>query len=101
MMLQVLLNDLFCDVTRAPRAVAYGPEVSSPVALFQVRKFLLQFPRGSAFKPFYQLAYRLRRWVLDVHVDVVFADDAFKNPHILCIAYLDDQFSTTCLYFAS
>ncbi len=63
-----------------------------------MRKLLLYLPRCPSFKSLYQLAYRLRRWVLDMHVHVVFTDNSFKYPHVLCVAYLDDEFATSLLH---
>jgi hypothetical protein len=44
MMLQVLLHDFIGDITGAPHPVADRPEVLAPIAIAQVRIFLLQYP---------------------------------------------------------
>ncbi len=91
MMLKILLHRLLRDVARAPRPVPDGPEVPPPVPLAQRRVFFLQPPAGAPLHPLDQVRERLRRPVLDVHVDVVFADHALQYPHLLGIADLHEQ----------
>src|ERR1051326_4817959 len=76
MMLKILLHRFFRDVARAPRAVAYRPEVPPPISLAQGRVFFLKSATRAPLHPLDQVRHRLRRRVLDVHVDVVFAHHA-------------------------
>ncbi len=88
---KVLLDDFFRDVARAPRAVPDGPEVAAPVPLRERRILFLQPPAAAPLHPLDQVGHGLRRRVLDVHVDVVFADHTFEYPHILGVADLHEQ----------
>jgi len=90
-MLKIFLHRLFGDVARAPRAISDGPEVSAPVPLAQRRILFLQPATRAPLKSLDQVRERLRRRVLDVHVDVVFADHPFENPHVLGVADLHEQ----------
>ncbi len=90
-MLKILLHRFFRDVAGAPRAVPNGPEVPPPVLLPQVGVHLLEQPRRAPLHPLDQIGHGLRRRVLDVHVDMIFADHAFEYPHILGIADLHQQ----------
>ena len=91
MMLKILLHRLLRDVARAPRAVAYRPEVPPPVPLAQGRILFLQPPAGAPLHPPDQVQHGFRRRVLDVHVDVVFAHHAFEDAHVLGVADLHEQ----------
>lgn len=90
-MLKVFLHHLLADVARAPRAVPNGPEVPPPVLLPQRRVLLLEQPAGSPLEPLNQVGEPRLGRVLDVHVDVVFADHTFEYPHVLDIADLHKQ----------
>lgn len=94
MMLQILLHNLIRDVACAPRTVPDCPEVPPPLPLAQLRVLLLQQPRRAPFHPLDQVRHRLRWPILDVHVDVVFAHNALKNPHVFGVADLQEQVST-------
>ena len=91
MMLKVFLHRFFRDVARAPRAVPDGPEVAPPVSLRERRIFFLQPPAAAPFHPLDQVGDGLRRRVLDVHVDVVFAHHPLKDAHVLGVADLQEQ----------
>lgn len=54
-MFEILLDDFFRDVARAPRAVAYRPEVPTPVLLPQLRELLPEDARGSTLEPLDQV----------------------------------------------
>ena len=97
MMLKVFLHHFFADVARAPRAIADGPEVSAPVPLAQRRIFFLQAAARAPFEPLDEVGERLRWWVLDVHMHMVFADHAFENAHVLGVADLHEQVPTAHL----
>lgn len=90
-MLKVLLHRFFRDVTRAPRAVPDGPEVPPLVPLAQGRVLFLQPPARAPLHPPDQVRHGLRRRVLDVHVDVVFAHHTFEDAHVLGVADLHEQ----------
>ena len=90
-MLQVFLHRLLRDVARAPRPVAYRPEVPAPVPLRERRVLLLEPAAGAPLHPPDQVGQRLRRRILDMHVDVVLAHHAFEHPHILGVADLREQ----------
>ena len=96
-MLQILLYHLVRDVARAPCTVPDCPEVSSPVPLSQRRELLLEQPRGTSLESFYQLRERLRRRILNVHVDMIFAHDSLENPHVFSITDLHEQVATANL----
>ena len=97
MMLQILLHRFLCDVARAPCPIPDGPEVASPVPLVQSRVFLLQYAAGAPFHPFDQIRHRLRRRVLDVHVDMIFTDHSFEDADIFGVADLQEQIATSDL----
>lgn len=71
--------------------------MATPILLPQCGKLQLKVVRGSAFQFLYQKAYTLTRLILYVHVNVVFTHHALQYVHILAIAYLDQQVSTTLL----
>ena len=91
MMLQILLHHFFRDVARTPCPVPDGPEVPPPVPLPQGWIFFLQAAAGAPLHPLDQVGERLRRRVLDVHMDLVFADYSFENPHVFSVADLHEQ----------
>ena len=85
-MLQILLHRFLRDVARTPGTLPDGPEVSPPVAFLQPGILLLQDAGGAPFHPLDQIRQRPRWRVLDVHVDMIFADHALENPHVFGIA---------------
>src|SRR5436305_8788428 len=95
MMLKIFLHRLLRDVTRAPRSVAYRPEVAAPVPLAQRRILFLEPAARAPLHPLDEVAERPRRRVLDVHVDMVFAHHALQYPHVLGVAYLHEQVAAT------
>jgi hypothetical protein len=62
--------------------------------LFGGRFMLLQQPRSAPLHPLDQVRHRLRRRILNMHVDMVFAHNAFENPHIFGVTDLQKQVST-------
>lgn len=93
-MLQILLHHLISNIACAPRPVPYRPEVPTPVPLAQIRVLLLEQARRPPLHPLDQIRHRLRRRILDMHVDMIFAHNAFENPHIFGVADLQKQVST-------
>jgi hypothetical protein len=90
-MLQVLLYNLICDVACAPSPVPYRPEVAAPIPLVQFRVLLLEQSRRALLHSFDQIRHGLRRRILDMHMDVVFAHYSFEDPHIFGVADLQKQ----------
>ena len=77
-MLQILINDLLSDRTRAPGSIAYTPEVPASVALLQreeVRKMIFSF-RGTGLSP-----TRLKLITTKDHSGLTAADVAEQNGH--------------------
>ena len=95
MVFQVLLHHLFRDVAGAPRPIANRPEVSAPVAPLQFRVLVLELSWGSPLESFYQIWEGFRRRILDVYVDMVFANHAFEYTYIFSVADLHDQVSAS------
>ena len=89
MMIQILLNHCICNDSCVLNAIAYCPEMTSPVLLSQNRKLILQQSGASPFQPFYQITNTQVRWILDMHVNVIFTYRSFQDMHILTIAYLN------------
>ena len=105
-MLKIFLHRLFRDVARAPRAVSYCPEVTAPISLAQGRVLFLKPAARPPLHPLDQVTERLRRRVLDVHMDVVFAHHAFEDAHVLGVADLHEQvpashLDVTCEHFVA
>jgi hypothetical protein len=69
----------------------------APVALGQFRKFFLQSSRGPSLQSPYYIANRLRRWILNVDVDMILTYHPFQYPNIFCITYLFYQLPTSYL----
>ena len=95
MMLKILLHRFFRDVACAPCAVPDCPEVSAPVPLAQRGELLLEQPRCPPFEAFHQVRERLRWRILDMHVDMIFADHSFQDADIFGVADLHQQLSTS------
>jgi len=93
-MLQILFYHLICNIARAPGSIPDCPELPSPVPLAQFRILLLEQPRSAPLHSLYQIRKRLRRRILNVHMDVVFAHHTRENPHVLGVADLQKQVST-------
>ena len=93
-MLQILLHNFIRDIACAPGSVPDCPEMPPPIPLAQLRVLLLQQSRRAPLHPLDQIRHRLRRPVLDMHVDMVFAHNAFEYPHIFGVADLQEQVST-------
>ena len=100
MMLQILLNNFIRDFAGAPRPVADCPEVSSPIALPQVRILLLQNARRTTFEPLNQIRQSQSRRRFDVHMNMILADHSTQNPHVLGIANLHQQLAASGFYVA-
>lgn len=94
MMFQILFDHLIRYIACAPSSIPDCPEMSSPVPLAQLWVLLLQQPRCAPLHPLDQIRQRLRRRILYMHVDMIFAHHARKNPHVLGIADLQKQVST-------
>ena len=94
-MLQILLYHLISNIACAPSSVPDCPEMSSPVPLAQLRVLLLEQPRSSPLHPLDQIRQGLRWWILDVHMDMIFAHHPFEYPHVFGIADLQKQVSTS------
>ena len=94
MMFQILSDHLFSDVARAPCSVANRPEVSPPISFVQFWIFLLQQPRRAPFESFDQIRERLRWWILNVHVHMIFAHDTCQYLDIFGIADLNQEVTT-------
>ena len=90
---QVLLHHFFREVARAPGSVANCPEMLAPVPAFEFRILELEYSGGPPFEAFDQVTDGFRRWILNVHVYVIFADYTFENLDVFGITDLDDQFT--------
>jgi hypothetical protein len=97
MMLQILLHQLFRQVASAPRTVPNRPEVFAPVSLPKFREFSLQDSRRPSLEPLHQIAQRLQRRILQVHVDVILTDHSAQNPHVLGVTDLNQKFPASLL----
>lgn len=91
MMLKILLNHFVRDISGTPRAVTSCPKVPPPISLLQMRKLLLQPARRTTFEPLDQIRQRQFRSVFNVHMNMVFAHNAFENSDIFRIANLNQQ----------
>ena len=96
-MLQILLDRFLGDVAGTPGSVADGPKMPSPIFLAQRWIFLLQPARGTTLHPLDQVRQRLRRPILNVHVNMVFAHHSLENSHVFRVTYLDQQVSAAHL----
>jgi len=99
-MFKVLLDHLISDVSGTPCSITYGPEVFSPVTFWEIRKFFLEFSGCGSFEFLSKIRDWETWWILNVHMDMIFAYDPRKDSYILCITDLHDQFSTTRLDFS-
>ena len=57
MIIDIFVNHLICDIATGHTEISTGPEVSSPIALPQLWKFLLNFSRTAALHPFYEVTF--------------------------------------------
>jgi hypothetical protein len=94
-MLQILSHHLVSYIACAPRPVPDCPEMPPPVPLAQLRVLLLQQPRSAPLHPLHQIRHRLRRRVLDMHVDMIFAHHPFEYTHVFGVADLQKQVSAS------
>ncbi len=99
-MFDVLIDHLFGDVSRAPCPIANGPEVPAPVALLEVREFILKMMRCSAFEALHDAGYGKTRRIFDVHVDVVAPHGSFENADVFTITHLDEELPASFLHFS-
>jgi len=61
MAFQIFLNDLFSYNTGTPGAIAYRPQIFSPIPLFQLGLLLLKQTGASTFQSLYQPAYSVKK----------------------------------------
>jgi len=97
MMLKVIFNHFVRYITCTPGAVTNCPKVFSPITLRQFRVFFLQSTGSSSFQSLDQVAHR-RRWpIFDVHMNMIFAYNSFKDSNVFSITNLLNQISATAL----
>jgi len=97
MMLNVLLDQLFCDVPGTPSPITDGPEVIAPVALLECWEFFLEVMRGSSLEGLHHLANTEFWRIFDVQVNVIDAHCSFEDLNVLAVADLDEDVSATLL----
>jgi hypothetical protein len=64
MMFQVLLHPIIRYVARAPSPVTHRPQMTTPIALGPLGKFLLQYPRGAPLIRFISSLIAVREDIL-------------------------------------
>ena len=100
MMLQVVLDHLFCHLNYRGTKIASRPKMSSPVTLLQMRKLLEQRAWCVAFDPLHDLARRRLRWRTHQDVHVIFTHHTLHYPDLeglKPLAYqLSDPFRNLC-----
>ena len=100
MILQIFLHHFLRDIAGAPRAISDRPEMVPPVAFFQFWKLRLEQSRRATFQALDQIRQRQFRRILDVHMNMIFADHARQDSDIFRVADLHQQSSATRLYIA-
>ena len=96
-MLQIFGDHLIRDVAAAPRPVADGPEMPSPILFFELGKLFLQPPGRAAFEPSHYFTDGFRRGILHQHMHVVATDNPFEDTNIFSITDLHQQIATPLL----
>ena len=89
MMFNVLVDHLLRDISSAPCTVAYGPEVSSPVTLLEMRELVLKEAGCSALESLHDVGGGEFWRVLYVPVDMIGAHRPIEDPDIFTVADLD------------
>lgn len=79
----VVIDHLLGDVACAPCPVANGPEVSPPIALPEVREFILEKAGCSSLETLHDVGDGELGRVLDVHVDMIGAHGSFEDADVL------------------
>jgi len=82
MMLQIVLDHLFCHLPCRGTKVPSRPKVSTPISLLEVLKFLEQPTRRVAFASPHDLTGRHRRWRAYQYVHMIFAYHPFNYPDL-------------------
>ena len=100
MMLKILLNNFIRDIAATPRAIADCPEVSSPIALRQVKILLLQYGRGTTFQAFDQLRECYFRRIFDMHMNMILLTTPVRIRTSSAVANLHQQLTTSHFYIA-
>ena len=77
MVFEVFVQHLFSYVSDAPRTIANGPQMTAPIALFQLRIVLKQFAGTSTLETLGYCADGHFRGVTDMKMDVIFAHNSF------------------------
>ena len=92
MMFQIIFYHVFRQFARSHAKVTSHPEVSSPIALFQVREALEQFHRTSALDPPHDFARCQIGRRGHQHMDRILANNPFQDFDLKRLARLPDQF---------
>ncbi len=100
MVLDIGLDLLLIDLTDGRAQIAPRPQVLTPIAFFEMREFVLQLARRSAFQVWHKLGWAVGRWTGHEQVDMVSADVPLKDGQIAAHADLPDQLTGTFCHFA-
>jgi len=88
MFLNVLLDLLLGDHAHRRTEISPRPQVLSPIALLQMRKFLLQFPRRYSLQVWHDFGWTQQRWTRHQHRHMVSTHMPLQNGYIPAQAHL-------------
>src|SRR5665647_165660 len=91
MMFEVTFYHFIGDLTRRGTKISSSPKMPTPIAFFDMRKFLKQLRRGSTLQPSHDLAWGHCRRCRDKHMDVIFAHNSTYNLDFKCLTGLADK----------
>jgi hypothetical protein len=92
-MFQIIFYHLICQLTRSHAKVTPCPKMTSPIALFQIRKTFEQLHRTSSFNPSHNFARRQIGWRRKQNMDMILADNSFQNFYLKGFTSLSNQFT--------
>ena len=87
--------DVVGDIAACGTEVPPGPKAAAPVALADVGKLLLDFPRGAPLEASHHVADGKLGRDRDEHVDVIARQDAADNGYAEFLAGLPDDVADT------
>ncbi len=99
-MLDVGSDLVFGDPANGGTEVATRPDGLAPVAFFEMREFLLQASRRTAFEILHHLGWTQARRTTDQHMDMVFTDMTFQDVNVAAHADLPDDVPRSLGHFA-
>ena len=92
-MVEIIPYHIVSNLTGRDTKISPRPKVSSPIALFYVRKFLKKLTGTSSFDSSHYLTWCRCRGCRHKNMDMIFTDNTSQNMNLKTLAGLSHKFS--------